>query len=182
MSLRSTPRPVGRALLGALVLVASVAVAACGDATESTTGIVVTGAWARTSPMDATNGAAYFTVTSEAADSLIGVKADASVAAKVELHETAMAMPTQSTMGMGADTTMGMGSGSTMPMGEMTMRPVAAIDLPAGTAVSLQPGGYHVMLFDLAAPLEVGDTITLTLVFTTADEVVVKVPVLDEAP
>ena len=46
----------------------------------------------------------------------------------------------------------------------MRMQAVPHVDLPAGTAVALQPGGYHVMLMDLKAPLKAGDTVPLTLV------------------
>jgi copper(I)-binding protein len=89
-------------------------------------------------------------------------------------------------MDMGSETTMGMdvGSDTTMAMGdgEMGMRPVEFVDLPAGVAVELKPGGYHIMFIDLVKPLEVGTTISLTLVFEKAGEVVIDVPVLDEAP
>lgn len=53
----------------------------------------------------------------------------------------------------------------------MTMRPVEAIDIPAGETVMLKPGGYHIMLIDLAKPLKVGDKIDLTLKFEKAGEV-----------
>jgi copper(I)-binding protein len=87
-------------------------------------------------------------------------------------------------MAMGSDTTMAMGSDTTMAMGEgeMGMRPVEFIELPAGEAVELKPGGYHIMFIDLVKPLEVGTSIALTLVFENAGEITIDVPVLDEAP
>lgn len=51
----------------------------------------------------------------------------------------------------------------------MKMREVPAIDLPAGKAVDLKPGGYHVMLMDLPKPVKEGDTVPLTLVFEGQD-------------
>ena len=51
----------------------------------------------------------------------------------------------------------------------MKMRAVPALDLPAGQAVELKPGGYHVMLMDLKAPLAKGATVPLTLVFEGKD-------------
>lgn len=51
----------------------------------------------------------------------------------------------------------------------MKMREVPAVALPAGKAVELKPGGYHVMLLDLKAPVKNGDTVPLTLVFETKD-------------
>lgn len=46
----------------------------------------------------------------------------------------------------------------------MKMRALDALPLPAGKTVELKPGGYHVMLMDLTAPLKAGDTVPLTLV------------------
>ncbi|KTT25681.1 copper chaperone PCu(A)C [Pseudacidovorax intermedius] len=51
----------------------------------------------------------------------------------------------------------------------MRMRQVPAIDLPAGKAVELKPGGYHVMLMDLKQQVKVGETVPLSLVFEGKD-------------
>jgi len=68
----------------------------------------------------------------------------------------------------------------------MKMRAVPGLDLPAGKAVELKPGGYHVMLMDLKAPLKKDTTIPLTLVFKDAKGVEskteLKVPVNAAAP
>jgi len=51
----------------------------------------------------------------------------------------------------------------------MKMRAVqGGLDLPAGKTVELKPGGYHVMLMDLKAPLQKDSTVALTLVFQDA--------------
>jgi copper(I)-binding protein len=47
--------------------------------------------------------------------------------------------------------------------GVMKMRPLERIELPAGTAVKLAPGGLHVMLIDLKQPLQRGEKVPLTL-------------------
>jgi copper(I)-binding protein len=61
------------------------------------------------------------------------------------------------------------------------MRPVAGIDLPAGQAVELKPGGYHVMLMQVKSPVKEGDTVPLTLVIESAggkrQTIEVKAPV-----
>jgi copper(I)-binding protein len=44
------------------------------------------------------------------------------------------------------------------------MHAVDAVELPAGKAVSLKPGGHHVMLVGLARALKPGDTVPLTLI------------------
>lgn len=51
----------------------------------------------------------------------------------------------------------------------MKMRAVPALDLPAGQAVELKPGGYHIMLLDLKQPVAQGGTVPLTLVFEGKD-------------
>ncbi len=61
--------------------------------------------------------------------------------------------------------------------GVMKMAPVDIIEIPAEGMVHLGPGGYHLMLFGLDKPLKMGDEITLTLVFETAGEIAVTVPV-----
>lgn len=50
----------------------------------------------------------------------------------------------------------------------MKMRQVPGLDLAAGRTTELKPGGYHVMLMDLKAPLKGGDVVPLTLVFEDA--------------
>lgn len=51
----------------------------------------------------------------------------------------------------------------------MKMRAVPALELPAGKAVDLKPGGYHVMLMDLKQPLKEGESVPLTLVVEGKD-------------
>lgn len=54
--------------------------------------------------------------------------------------------------------------------GPMVMREVDEIPVPAGETVELKPGGYHVMLLELVAPLEEGSEVELTLTFEKAGE------------
>jgi hypothetical protein len=53
------------------------------------------------------------------------------------------------------------------------MKEVEMIDLPAGEAVQLKPGGYHVMLMKLKAPITAGMTVPVTLTFEKAGRVTV---------
>jgi len=78
---------------------------------------------------------------------------------------------------MDDDSDMG-GMDPQMRMQELT----DGLPLPAGETVTLQPGGYHVMLLDIAEPLEVGDEIELTLDFEDADDVTITVEVAASAP
>ena len=49
--------------------------------------------------------------------------------------------------------------------GMMKMGAVNRVALPANKTVELKPGGYHIMMMDLAQPLKEGDTVPLTLTF-----------------
>ena len=63
----------------------------------------------------------------------------------------------------------------------MKMRAIPGLDLPAGKAVELKPGGYHVMLMDLKQQVKEGDTVVVTLVVEGKDgkreSIDVKAPV-----
>ena len=52
----------------------------------------------------------------------------------------------------------------------MRMRQVPMLELPAGKAVELKPGGYHVMLMDLKQPMKTGESVPITLVFEDKDK------------
>jgi copper(I)-binding protein len=125
-------------------------------------------------------------------DALVGASVDPSIAAVVEIHETVPADEAEgsmdgdtSTAGMMDDTaTTGMMDDSTdttgMGMAEgMVMQPIEELELPAGETVALEPGGYHIMLLELAEPLVAGDTFELTLTFREAGEQTVTVEVRD---
>lgn len=57
-----------------------------------------------------------------------------------------------------------------MDGGVMKMRAVDALALPAGQAVALKPGSYHVMLMGLKAPISAGETVPLTLTVEGEDK------------
>lgn len=176
---RTTPTLPRRA--AAIALAATVLVlGACGsddDATDSSADVTaamtdpattatpselaITDVWARQSPMGTTAGAIYLDITSPIDDQLLAASVSTEIAGDVQIHETVQAGEPS----MGSEPDMG-GDG-----GAMTMQEVDAIDLPAGTTVSLEPGGYHVMLLDLVAPLTIGQEIEVTLTFAEAGEV-----------
>ncbi|THF67333.1 copper chaperone PCu(A)C [Pseudothauera nasutitermitis] len=66
--------------------------------------------------------------------------------------------------------------------GMMKMRRVEAIDIPAGGEAVLRPGGLHVMLIDLHAPLAEGDSVPLTLHFDGGASLRVDAPVRRQIP
>jgi copper(I)-binding protein len=104
--------------------------------------VKVTDAWARATPGGAQTGAVYMTVETAGDDRLVAVSTPA--AKEAQLHQM------------------------TMDNGVMKMRQVEGVDLPAGKAVTLKPGGYHIMLLGLVEPLREGQTFPLTLGFAKA--------------
>jgi copper(I)-binding protein len=194
--------------ISAVAVVGVVGLAACADdspATTSTDALAIEGVWARTSPAMVTMGAAYMTVTSATGDRLISAQVDESIAAAVEIHEVVPADMGSGDMESGMDHgDMGSGMdhgdmGSGMDHGDMgsemgsmdsesapmamVMRELeGGLVLGAGETVTLQPGGYHLMMLGLVEPLTVGSTFDIQLVFENAGERTVTVEVRDSAP
>lgn len=107
--------------------------------------------WVRATVAQQGATGAFMTLTSTAGGELVG--AASPVAGVVEVHEMKM-------------------EGNVMKM--------AAVDklaLPAGKAVELKPGGYHVMLMALKKEIKAGDAVPLTLTVKTADGKTEKVEV-----
>ena len=113
----------------------------------------VTAAWSRATPPTAEVGAAYFNLSAHGhgTDRLVG--AWAPVAKKAELHTHVM----QGNL--------------------MKMRKMVAVEVHPEAPVQFAPGGNHVMLMGLKAPLKEGDRFPLTLTFEKAGDVVVEVRV-----
>ncbi|MBS0510586.1 MAG: copper chaperone PCu(A)C [Proteobacteria bacterium] len=105
--------------------------------------VTVSDPWVRaTVPSQKATGA-FMQLTADASSRLVAARSP--VAGVVEIHEMAMAS------------------------GVMKMSPIPGLDLPAGKAVELKPGGYHVMLMDLKGQVKEGDKVPLTLVIEGKD-------------
>jgi copper(I)-binding protein len=61
--------------------------------------------------------------------------------------------------------------------GVMKMRPVAHPQVPARSALAFEPGGYHIMLSDLAEVPAVGSRFPMTFEFDAGAPLVVEVEV-----
>lgn len=59
----------------------------------------------------------------------------------------------------------------------MRMRPVQDITIAPGQTVELRPGGFHIMLVGLTAPMNQGTRVPLTLRFERAGEIQVELAV-----
>ena len=84
--------------------------------------------------------AAYFTLCNGGTQAVSVTGIAASVAGMVEAHETI-----------------------TDPSGRKMMRPLEGLTIAPGERVILQPGGSHLMLMDLTAPIAAGDSATITI-------------------
>ena len=122
--------------------------------------VKVEGAWARATVQGQKGTGAFMSLTAKDATQLVGISSP--VAGVAEVHE----------MKMEGDV--------------MKMRALPSLELPAGKKVELKPGGYHVMLMDLKAPLAKDSTIPVTLLFKDAkgveSKLELKLPVGTAAP
>lgn len=125
------------------MLVAALSMVGFGAVAQTGSQTVAQGAWVRGTVATQKATGLFVQLTSPTGGRL--VSASSPVAGVVEIHEMAM-------------------DGNVMKM-----RAVSGVDLPAGKAVELKPGGFHVMLMDLKQPLKEGETVPVTLVIEGKD-------------
>jgi copper(I)-binding protein len=139
-------------VLLALALTAAALVSFALKADGAAGGIVVTGAWARATPPGATTGAVYLTIENRGgtADRLMSVASPAAGSAMLHttLEESGVSKMRESDGG-----------------------------IAPGAVFQMKPGGTHVMLMGLTAPLKEGETISLTLSFEKAGAMAVDAKV-----
>ena len=142
---------------------AALTLAACGQPAEKPADaaavpgtVTVADAWCRPTPNGAKAGGCYVTLTAATDDRLTGGSTPR--AGSLQVHE----MKTENGM---------------MKMAELT----GGLPLPAGQAVALAPGGNHMMLIGLTAPLVAGETVPLTLQFASAPAITVQAQVRQPA-
>jgi len=123
--------------------------------------VEVDNAWVRATVQGQMATGAFMTLTSDHGGRLVGASSPA--AGVVQVHEMKM-------------------DAGVMKMGEVK----GGLNLPAGKAVELKPGGFHIMLMDLKAPLAANTTVPLTLIVKDEkgieSKVDVQVPVAAKAP
>ncbi|MGB0120744.1 MAG: copper chaperone PCu(A)C [Solirubrobacterales bacterium] len=172
-------------LIPIMMFVLAGTVVACGGSDDD---LEVTDVWSRVTTPTQDSGAVYMTIESPEDDKLLKASVPASIAGKTEVHETVSSdAETEGSMDEDAmsDDSMSEDAMDEDAMGDdsmhgddhdmlMGMRPVSSIDLPAGEEVILEPGGYHIMMMDLADPITDGETFQVTLTFEKAGEVEVN--------
>jgi periplasmic copper chaperone A len=123
---------------------------------QSAADVKIEGAWVRVAVEGQKGTGGFMKLTSPAPMKLVAVSSP--VAAVGEVHEMKM-------------------QGDVMRMAELK----GGLELPAGKAVELKPGGFHIMLLDLKQPLKADSQIPVTLTFANAkgeqSKVEIKVPV-----
>ncbi|MDD2728214.1 copper chaperone PCu(A)C [Malikia sp.] len=119
------------------ILLASIAALALNAWAQSS--VKIEDAWVRGTVAQQKATGAFMRLTAPRDTRLVAVSSP--VAGVVELHEMSL------------------------DNGVMKMRAIAGLALPAGKTVELKPGGYHVMLLDLKAPVAAEQQVPLTLVF-----------------
>lgn len=113
--------------------------------------------WVRALPPTVNNTAAYMIIKNEGAKDIVLVGVRSSAAEVVEIHTMAQSR------------------------GMMTMRKIEEVPVQAGTQIELRPGGFHLMLINLTAPLAEGDMVALTLIFDDGRELTVEAEVKRDA-
>ena len=106
--------------------------------------------FARATPASAKTAAVFMAIENKGKEVDRLLSASSPAAGIVEIHEMKMAG------------------------GMMQMREVSGLEIKPGATIELKPGGYHVMLMDLKAPLKQGESVPVTLKFEKAGAVEVK--------
>ena len=105
--------------------------------------VSIENAWIRPTSPGQDVGAAYMTFNSKQDVTLISASSDATTS--VEIHSMSM------------------------QNGVMKMRMLESLALKAGKPYKLEPGGFHLMLFDLKNPLTAGGYVNFELTFRSGD-------------
>ncbi|HEX5766752.1 MAG TPA: copper chaperone PCu(A)C [Burkholderiales bacterium] len=118
--------------------------------------IEVREAWSRATPPGAKLGVAYMEIRNRGPQAERLIAASTPLARSVEMHVT-------------------------QRDGEvMKMRQVQGFDIPARERITLRPGGSHLMLVDIAKPLEKGERFRMRLRFERAGEMEIELQVQEQ--
>ncbi len=144
--------------VGAVVLAASAAYAGMGVADSVADKVSVSDPYVRAVPPVVKTSAAFMQIRSEDSIERFVVDAQSPAVGAVELH-----------MHEHDD-------------GVMRMRRIPHFHLPPTETIALEPGGLHIMLFDLKQPLTAGDSVPITLIFDDGSRKSIDAPVRAVTP
>lgn len=130
------------------VLAAPLALAACADPAP----LYVDQAYVRLNPNAQGPAAGYFTIHGGAQDAKL-LRVTAEGAQRIEMHE------------------------SVEKDGMATMQAIDSVDVPAKTEVKFAPGGKHLMIFNINPAIVENGKMTMIMVFSTGDRLIVDAPI-----
>ena len=135
-------------------LLAVCALAAAAHADQYSIGKLLIGhPWTRPTAAGVPTGVAYLSITNNGSREDTLVAAHTPAAARVEFHR------------------------SSFEGGMARMRPAATLVIRPNATLTAEPGGLHLMLVDLKAPLVAGASVPLVLQFKAAGEITVQMMV-----
>ncbi|BCH27920.1 hypothetical protein MesoLjLc_77430 [Mesorhizobium sp. L-8-10] len=116
--------------------------------------IEISAGWARAMLPGQPSGGGYLTITNKGSEDDRLLAAASPTAAKVEVHKMEVVNDV------------------------MVMRPVeGGLEIPAGAAVELKPGGLHLMFLRVSTPFKDGSSVPLSLEFEKAGKIDISLPV-----
>ena len=135
-------------------LLAASSLAAAAYAHQYSVGSLVIGhPWSRPTASGMPTGVAYLSITNNGPEQDTLIAARTPAAAQVEFHRTSL------------------------EAGMARMRPAGALVVASNSTVTAEPGGLHLMLVELKAPLVAGTFIPLVLEFKSAGAITVQLQV-----
>lgn len=153
-----TTRSISRLIVVAaasLLLAGCAAPAAEAPVAVESDSVTITDAWVKSA--DEGMSAAFGILSNDGDTDVTLVSASTEASPMVELHETVM-----------------------NDSGEMIMQPKeGGFVIPAGGTFALEPGGNHIMLMGLTAPIKAGDEVTFTLTFSDGSTYTFTAPAKD---
>ncbi len=114
--------------------------------------VTVHNAWVRSAPPGAKVLAAYMIIRNDSSETRALIRVSSGLFEKVEIHRTEM------------------------HEGMMKMIPQEKLTIPGGGAVTLEPGGYHLMLVGPKSVLKEGEEVDMELDFDNGWSLPLKVP------
>jgi copper(I)-binding protein len=152
-----------QAIRAAAVGLGALAISACSsgadeavvdETPDGVAGLEISDASMRLPPVEGNPAAIYFTASLTGEDNISIRKADVEGAANAQIHET-----------VDVD-------------GKATMGESLPVLVKAGESVVFEPGGRHIMAFDLAPDMNVGGTTEVTLTIAGGDKHSFEVPIM----
>ncbi|WP_062465338.1 copper chaperone PCu(A)C [Demequina soli] len=134
-----------RFLATAATVIAAAALAGCSsDAVPSGPELTVTDPWVKTAAPEDMMSAAFGTLTNTTDHDVTVVAATSDVSPEIQLHEV---------------------------VGGQMQEKDGGLTIPAGASLTLEPGGFHLMLMGIPAAIVAGDEATFTLELSDGETV-----------